>query len=480
MHVELLGTGTLQSRLTRGLKAALLEGRWPAGARLPSTRQLARELALSRNTVQAAYDQLRAEGFIAARPGSGHVVRELGLRPRRRAEPPPAVTAPPTRFAARLRALPTAPLRRGEGLRYDLQVGEPVTDPSLATAWRRALARAALYTPPGYPMAQGLPALREAICGHLGRRRGLVCDPADVHIVSGTQQAVSLAARVLLEEGDRVGLEDPHYFGTRHALQAHGARIVWLPVDPDGLVTQALPRRAPRLLCVTPSHQFPSGALLSPRRRIELLRYAQAHGTWVLEDDYDGEFRYDARPLASLRAMDAHDRVLYVGSFSKLLFPGLRLAYMVLPKALQHDFVLAKRWSDLGCPAIEQAALAGFIADGGFERHLRRAAMHLRARRTAFVRALQRHAGPHLAVQAPAAGMHLVGWLPSFDAAACERLVSLARSHGVGVVSLAACHAKPPHAQGLLLGFAALSPKQLEAAARVLGACAHEVAQQLR
>lgn len=474
MYLELDGTGPRHAQLTRALKTAMLTGRLAAGERLPATRLLAAELALSRNTVLSAYEQLRAEGFVDARVGAGTYVRELGLR----AAAPPAArvratTAPPSRYVQRLRALPPRPpVRREPGIRYDLQVGEPVTDARLATAWRRELARAALYTPPGYPPAQGLPALREAVCATLARRRGLRCTPEDLLIVGGTQQAFALAARVLLDEGDCVGLEDPHYFGVRYALQSHGAEIAWLPVDHEGLVTAALARRAPpKLVCVTPSHQFPSGVVMSPRRRVELLQHAARHGTWVLEDDYDGEFRHDARPLPALRAMDTQDRVIYVGSFSKMLFPGLRLAYMVLPAALRNDFLLAKRWSDFGCPAIEQAALAGFITGGGFERHLRRAAKALRARRASFLRALHKHAAPHLQLADSGAGMHLVGWLPALSHADCAQLVDLARERGLGLLPISRCFARQPPVPGLLLGYAGLSPAQLNAGARLLGDC---------
>jgi GntR family transcriptional regulator/MocR family aminotransferase len=478
MHLELDGTGPRHAQLTRALKAAMLAGRLAAGERLPATRLLAAELALARNTVLAAYEQLRAEGFVDARVGSGTYVRELGLQVP--AAPVPRVrtaTAAPSRYVQRLRALPPRPpVRREPGIRYDLQVGEPVTDPRLASAWRRALARAALYTPPGYPPAQGLPALREAVCATLARRRGLRCTPDELLIVGGTQQAFAIAARVLLDEGDVAGLEDPHYFGARYALQSHGAEIAWLPVDREGLVTAALARRSPKLVCVTPSHQFPSGVVMSLRRRVELLQHAERHAAWILEDDYDGEFRCDARPLPALRAMDSQDRVIYVGSFSKMLFPGLRLAYMVLPAALRDDFLLAKRWSDFGCPAIEQAALAGFMADGGFERHLRRAAKTLRARRASFLRALQKHAAPHLQLDDSGAGMHLVGWLPALTPADCEQLVDLARERGLGLLPISRCFARQPPVPGLLLGYAGLSPAQLNAAARLLGDCLSAVA----
>src|SRR5690606_19897302 len=233
--------------------------------------------------------------------------------------------------------------------------------------------------------------LREQICDYLSRRRGVPTAPEDVLVTSGTQQAFALAARVLLEPGDSVVLEEPHYRGARQAFAAHGAHARGCRVDAEGIVPAALPGGA-RLAVVTPSHQFPTGALLPLSRRMELLDWAARERAWLIEDDYDGEFRYGGRPLAALKSLDRDGRVLYIGSFSKALFPALRLGYMVVPASLREAFVAAKWLEDRGCNALEQAALAHFMADGGFERHLRRAAVALRARRAAMLAGLKRHA----------------------------------------------------------------------------------------
>ena len=476
MFLVLDGHGPLHAQLTRALKAAVLDGRLKTGERLPSSRNLAQELALSRNTVLASYEELIAEGFVMGRVGSGSYVAaiEPRLAPSVGAVPP----APPSAYAQRALAASHRPLIGGEhkDLRYNLQYGVPLTNAALTTAWRRELAHAAAYAETDYPQAQGDVELRAAVCGYLARRRGVVADPGDVLIVSGTQEAFSLSAQVLLDPGDRVVLEDPHYPASWRVYRAHGARVDAVAVDDDGLVCEQLPSHdPPKLVCVTPSHQFPLGAVMSLPRRLALLGYAQAHGSWILEDDYDGEFRYGGAPLAALRSLDAHDRTLYVGTFSKTLFPSLRLGYMVLPAALREPFRVAKLLSTFGCPAIEQHALANFIRNGGFERHLRRAAQTLRARRAALTEGLAVHAGNRVDVLDSQAGMHLVAWLRGFDGARCARLVAHAREHELGLYPIAPYYLDPPAQSGLLLGYAGLAPAEISTAMRLFGACLREV-----
>jgi GntR family transcriptional regulator/MocR family aminotransferase len=476
MFLVLDGHGPLHAQLTRALKAAVLDGRLKTGERLPSSRNLAQELALSRNTVLASYEELIAEGFVMGRVGSGSYVAaiEPRLAPSVGAVPP----APPSAYAQRALAASHRPLIGGEhkDLRYNLQYGVPLTNAALTTAWRRELAHAAAYAETDYPQAQGDVELRAAVCGYLARRRGVVADPGDVLIVSGTQEAFSLSAQVLLDPGDRVVLEDPHYPASWRVYRAHGARVDAVAVDDDGLVCEQLPSHdPPKLVCVTPSHQFPLGTVMSLPRRLALLGYAQAHGSWILEDDYDGEFRYGGAPLAALRSLDAHDRTLYVGTFSKTLFPSLRLGYMVLPAALREPFRVAKLLSTFGCPAIEQHALANFIRNGGFERHLRRAAQTLRARRAALTEGLAVHAGNRVDVLDSQAGMHLVAWLRGFDGARCARLVAHAREHELGLYPIAPYYLDPPAQAGLLLGYAGLAPAEISTAMRLFGACLREV-----
>lgn len=477
MYVELDGQGPRYAQLIRALKSAILEARLVAGARLPATRTLARELGMSRNTVLAAYEQLQAEGFLLGRVGSGSFVADVGSRgkPTRRSVSD-ALVAPLSGFARRALAISDGarvPGREHSGLRYNLQYGLPLTNTALASAWRREINRASEHAEFDYPDAQGAIALREQICEYLARRRGVDANADDVLVTSGTQQAFALAARVLLGEGDTVVLEDPHYRGARQLFAAHGARVRGVGVDAEGIMPGALPSQA-RLAVVTPSHQFPTGALLPLARRVELLQWAALRHAWIIEDDYDGEFRFGGRPLAALKSLDVDGRVIYIGSFSKTLFPALRLGYMVLPPALRDAFRAAKWLEDRGSNTLEQAALAHFMRSGGFERHLRRATQSLRTRRAAMLAGLQRHAGSAVDVVDSNAGMHLTAWLRQGTQADAERLAAHARERGLGLYTVAPYALRAPPRPGLLLGYAALPPADIEAALRLLGRCLHE------
>lgn len=474
MFLQLDGNGDLYGQLARALRRSVLEGRLPVGTRLPSTRQMASDLSLSRNTVVTAYELLCAEQVIESRPGAGSFV--AAAFPARPASVPRGGVAAQTVYSERLRALPPLNLRRTmPGLRFDLQYGEPLVNPALATAWRAALGRAVGRSNLRYSAAAGLAELRRTVSEHVARRRGVVCAPEDVVVVSGAQQAVSLLARVLLNEGDTVVVEDPSYQLAEMALLAHGARLLPVPVDGSGLRVDALPSSGVRLLHVTPSHQFPSGAVMSLQRRLALLDYADRNQAWIVEDDYDGEFRLAGQPMPALRSLDSFGRVIYVSSFSKLLFPALRLGYVICPPGLSRDVELAKMLDDLGCPAIEQLALADLMDSGAFERHLRFASAELRRRRAALLKGLRAACARHVLVHDSGAGMHMVGWLPGWSAAEVETLIQLAHTRGLGMQSIAPHFRRRPAPAGLLLGYAGLSPKQLAAAAALLAQCMDEV-----
>lgn len=478
MFLQLDGHGALYAQLARALKRSILQGQLTAGTALPATRVLAAELALSRNTVLTAYEMLCAEQLAVARVGSGTFVSasmESGGTPPVKTQ---AQVPAQSRYAARLRRLAPLTLRSvAPRLRFDLHFGEPLVDPPLVTAWRRALARAAGAGEWRYPPSAGLRVLRQAISEYLARRRGVVCHADDVVIVNGTQQAVSLLARVLLDEGAVVAIEDPGYELASRALQAHGARLLPVKVDGEGLRVEALPRgNRVRMIQVSPSHQFPSGAVMSLARRMALLDYAAQHRCWVVEDDYDGEFRHDGGAIPALRSLDVRGRVIYVGSFSKVLFPGLRLGYVVCPSGLRDDLVAAKMHDDLGCGSIEQAALAELMRSGAFDRHLRHAATELRRRRTALLEGLREHCGKHLVVHDSRAGMHVVGWLPDWSSRQVEALATHAAGRGLGLHPIGPHYRRQPAPQGLLLGYATLSAKQLRAATVLLGECLAETA----
>ena len=477
MYLELDGSGPLHGQLTRALKSAMFAGTVHVGARLPPTRLLARELGLSRNTVLAAYEQLRAEGFVDGRVGSGSYVTP----PLQSAAPTPVAAGPiepQSAYADRSRRFQDQSRffrPRQADARFAFHYGMPSTNPTLTNAWARELSHAALYTPPNYPTAQGSFALREAICDYLSRRRGVQAQPADVLIVGGTQQAMTLTARVLLDEGDGVAIEDPQYSAIRTVLKVHGAQLVPVPVDEQGMRIDQLPADPPKLVCVTPSHQFPMGSVLSLSRRLALLDYARRQRCWIFEDDYDGEFRYDAKPLAALRSLDEDGRVIYIGTFSKALFPALRLGYLVMPPQLRGDFVAAKWLDDFGAPTVEQAALANFMSNGGFERHLRRTAKTLKDRRTVLLEGLRRLAGDRIDIADSHAGMHLVVWLKGRTREEGEAFIAHARTRDLGLAPISQYYIDPPDRAGILLGYASMSVLEIEQAVIRFAQCLDEM-----
>ena len=470
VFLQLDQRGPLHAQLTRALRAAILDGRIKADSRLPSTRDLSGELGLSRTTVLAAFEQLRAEGFISCKVGSGSYA-STSVSARTEAAPI-SIEAPASRFVRRMRdAMTPLAAAKYAKLRYNMQYGAPLINPSLTAVWSRELAKAALYAGPGYPNPQGLTALREAICDYLALRRGVRVDAERVLIVNGTQQALTLCAQVLLDEGEAAALEEPRYFGAYQVFTAHGAKLQPVRTDSEGMVCSELPTTPPKLVFVTPSHQFPGGSVMSLSRRAQLLQYAHRNACWIVEDDYDSEFRYDAHPLPALRAIDENDRVIYIGTFSKSLLGSLRLGYMVLPATLCSDFVRAKWLCDMGSSSIEQLALSNFIRDGGFERHLHRALRMLKTRRAMLVEALRKHAGDRIEIHDSHAGMHLVAWLRDLDHTQCQALIEFAFAQGLGLYSIATHYFSPPPRPGLLLGYAGLSPSELQEAAVLLGRC---------
>lgn len=474
MFLALDGAGDLQAQVLRALKQGIQDGRLAAGSRLPSTRDLAAKLGVSRNTVIAAYESLCAEQFAVAKSGSG--TRVAARPPRLQATPPPLPVEAQSRYAGRVRALPPITLeKREEGLRWNLQYGEPIVDVALFTIWRRALIHAAQRTGAHGAPAQGLLELRSQIAEHLGVYRGIRCTAADVVIVNGTQQAISLAARILVDEGETVVLEEPHYQLATQAFTAHGAVVQHVPVDDEGIVVDAMPGEGVKLAYVTPSHQFPSGRVMSLQRRVAMLERAAVQGFWILEDDYDGEFKFDGRPPPALHSLDRHGRVLYVGTFTKTLLPSIRLGYMIAPEPVRRDLIRAKMLADMRCSAVEQAAVARLISSGAYVRHLKRATVELKKRRQALLSGLQAHCGALVQIDDGGGGMHLICWLPQLSYAQLATLIAVATARGLGLHEVEHHYTKKPRCPGLLMGFAALSVAQINAATAMLGECLADV-----
>jgi GntR family transcriptional regulator/MocR family aminotransferase len=465
----------LHRQLYEGLRGAILCAQVAPGTRLPSTRALAEALGVSRSTIISSFAQLHSEGYLQATTGSGTFVSdELPEEPLLRAEHNVARSRASIRlstYGASLREAGPLEAPRQSGL-IDFRDGRPALDAFPHAEWRRALAAAARGEGPllDYsPDPAGYLPLREAIAAYLGRARGIVCTGRDVTIVNGSQQAIDLVARVLIEPGDVVGLEEPGYLGAQRTFAAHGADLRAVAVDRDGIRIDALERHAEgaRLVYVTPSHQFPLGVVLSSPRRRALLAWAERNGAIVVEDDYDSAYRYEGRPIPALFGLDQSGRVVYVGTFSKTMFPALRIGYIVAPPALREVVQAAKAFADRQSPILEQRALSTFIADGGFERHLRRMRMLYRSRREALLGALRRHFGDAFEVSGESAGMHLVVRLPVVDT---KRFIERAQRAGVALTSTAPHHLREPVPGEFIFGFADHDEATIDQAVARLGA----------
>lgn len=453
------------------VRQEILKGSLRAGERLPSTRDLAEELRVSRTVVLLAYDFLTAEGFVHGRAGSGTYVSR-GLIAER---PKSAQIARKLRvscfgsYATTAASRVDFPERRRRPLQFDFSYRESPVDTFPLGTWQRILtrqARQASVHAHNYGPPAGSTGLRQAIAAHLRRSRAVTCDADQVIVVNGSQQALDLAARVLLERGDCVAIENPQYQGAREIFRAAGARLHPVAVDEDGLNPEMLPRRA-RLALVTPSHQFPTGTILSLARRLALLKWANRADAVVIEDDYDGEFRHDARPVESLQGLDTRGRVIYIGTFSRTIFPALRIGYLVAPKTLVPALTAAKWLADRHTVTLEQETLAEFIASGAYERHLRRTRRANGLQRSALLEAIQEYLGNRVTVTGGGSGLHVALWPRT--AISEPALIARAAAQGVGVYGISPYFLGPPKRAAILLGYSRLREHEIREGVRRLG-----------
>jgi GntR family transcriptional regulator/MocR family aminotransferase len=469
----------LQRQLYESLRVAILERRIVRNTKLPSSRDLAEELGVSRNTVIAAFAQLTAEGYLEGRVGAGTYVSQK-LPEELLTANPIAPSAKKRKTVARLSvqgrmiASTLAPSFSGDAPLRPFVPCLPSASEFPFQLWSKLISRRLKRPVRGwfnYGEAAGFRPLREAIAAHLGVTRAVRCSPEQVLIVSGTQQAVDLTARMLLDPGDAIWMENPCYLGSREALRAAGARITPLPIDEEGMSVAAGKKLAPsaRLAYVTPSHQYPLGVTMSLARRLDLLEWAYHEDAWILEDDYDSEFRYESRPIAALQGLDEHDRVIYVGTFSKVLSPALRLGYLVAPPDLVDAFLRGKALLDRCSPLMEQIVLADFFNEGHFARHIRRMRRLYAERREILIEAIDQELRGYLTVnQAAAAGLHVTCWLPTgVDDTAVARAASLAgiETEAISVLSLG-----KSSRSGLVLGYAPFEEREIIAGVRRLAA----------
>ena len=460
----------LYRQLYDGYRDAIVDRRLRPGQRLPSTRSLAAELQISRIPILNAFEQLRAEGYFESRLGSGtYVARALPdelLAPARRPPSGKPSARPAPRATAR-RALALLPEEAGPWFkgRGAFNVGQPPVDEFPAGVWSRLVARHSRRSDVAllhYHNAMGLESLREAVAEYLRTARAVRCEADQVMIVNGSQQALELAANVLLDNGSPAWIEDPGYWGARGVLSLVEARRVPVPVDDEGLVVSEGIARCPqaRVAFVTPSHQFPLGVTMSATRRLQLLEWARKNGSWIIEDDYDSEYRYGNLPIASLQGLDRDARVVYVGTFTKILFPSLRLGYVVIPPDLVRPFIEVRRAMDVFSPTFPQAVLADFIREGHFARHIRRMRLLCRERRAALVEGIEKELG-ELSILGDPAGMYLSAALPR--GYRDRDVAARAAREELWTAPLSDCYLGRAKRQGLILGYGGVSVREIRA-----------------
>jgi GntR family transcriptional regulator / MocR family aminotransferase len=482
LEIDRQSSTPLKRQVADGLRRAILRGRLTPGSRLAGARELAAALGLSRSTVDAALMQLRAEGYLRGRERSGTYITQglpdqlLSVGSAPTAPLAPGLARPPKLSARGVRmASPVSEVRRSLSRAVPFALGVPALDAfpwkvwaQLTTRFWRRLPREALL----YGDAAGYRPLRQAIAQHVHRARGIDCSAEQVFIVEGSQQGLDLATRLVVDPGDEVWVEDPGYAGARAAIESAGANIVAVPVDDDGLNVTVGRARAPtaRAAYVTPSHQYPLGVTLTAARRLALLELAREADAWIIEDDYDSEYRYSSAPLPSLQALDVDGRVVYIGTFSKTLFPALRLGYVIAPSHLVDAFRAARGVSGRHAAGAPQAVLAEFLEAGHYERHIRRMRALYQERRAALLeygrsRIEQLEFRPH------DGGMHVLARLTS--SLADDRIARAAQRAGVELSAVSRHSLQNPQ-QGLLLGFAGFPvPHIVTACDQLAGVLAH-------
>ncbi len=465
---------SLYEQVYNGYRKAIVDGNLRAGQRIPSTRVLALELGISRMPVLSAYAQLLAEGYFEGRVGSGTFV--TSSLPDRRIPCDdtrgPAADAParPRKIAARATALPKYERPAWVVGRGAFNVSHPALDVFPFKVWSNLVAHYARDLQVAglqYGAPLGLAPLREAIAAYLRTARAVRCEPEQIMIVSGSQQALDISARVLLDPGAPVWVEEPGYWLVRQILTGAGCRLVPVPVDGDGLDVAAGMRlcRKARAAYIAPSHQYPLGVTMSASRRLELLNWANTTGAWIVEDDYDSEYRYDTLPIASLQGLDRQAQVIYIGTFSKVLFPALRLGYLVIPRDLVARFRRVRAAIDNSPAPFFQAILHDFMLGGHFARHLRRMRAIYAERRRVLVAAIERELGDRVRIGGDRAGMHLVLLLSHGR----EREIALrAVERGLSIVPLSSCYASARPRSGRVLGYGSTRAADIPDAVRRL------------
>ncbi len=466
---------SLHRQIYDSFRRAILSGELASGQQVPSTRLLSKELGISRIPLVGAYEELLSEGYFEARKGSGTYVSRSLPEKLTMCEPSDARAAaarssarPLSLRSSAFPAMDRPPWVIGKGA---FSIGQPAFDLFPVQIWSRLLtryARSLRTTSLHYGYPGGRQDLREALAGYLRSSRAVHCEPEQIMIVSGSQQALAIAALALLDHGDRVWLEDPGYWLARRVFSLMGAKLVPVPVDEEGLNVAAgikLFRKA-RLAFVTPSHQFPLGSTMTLSRRLQLLDWAQSSGAWIIEDDYDAEYRYESRPIASLQGLDADKRVIYVGTCSKVLFPALRLGYMIVPPDLIERFLAVRQTIDVAPSDLHQAVLAEFIEEGHFARHIRRMRTLYGERRAILEESIRKHFGSQLEIHGAQSGMHFSVTLP--QGYSDRDLSHKAAARELWLWPMSPTYLGPSPRHGWMLGFGGVAEKDIPRSVRLM------------
>jgi len=460
---------SLHQQLYLELRQAILNGRLLPRQKLPSTRAIACSLGISRTTATQSYDRLQSEGYLETIAGSGTYVcdqlpddwmQSLSIPAPSPSQP---LRVPLSQYGKTLAQVPFT-LQSEPALPISFRYGQPALTAFPLKLWRKLLSRRCCSEPNWLDYAtdfQGYLPLRQAIAQYLCRYRAVQCQPEQVVITNGTQQGLDLIMRLFMEPNARIAIEDPGYLNARRIFQSHGAQLIPIQVDASGLIVeQLLKGPSTRLVYVTPSHQFPTGATLSLPRRLELLTWAQQTGALILEDDYDSEYRYGDRPIPALQGLDQHQSVLYLGTFSKVLFPSLRIGYLVLPPHLVTLFAQAKWLSDRQLPMLEQQVLTDFITEGHLESHIRKMRSRYDRCRQVLVQELNAQFGDRVAICGEKAGIHLMVHLQTQFSD--EEVIARAAKVGVGLMSARSQYFNQGGKGEFIFGYGELSETQIQ------------------
>ncbi|VEP18430.1 Transcriptional regulator with HTH domain and aminotransferase domain [Hyella patelloides LEGE 07179] len=470
IHLDRTSTTPLYQQLTEKIRTVVLEGRLKPNQKLPSSRNLAKSLNISRSTVTQSYEQLESEGYLETRRGSGTYICQTVPDQWLNSQPIEPVTtkidkdSTLSQFGTNLISIGSLKVSESD-YEISFRYGDPAVEYFPMQQWRKFLARhcensTALLN--YAPDAAGHFPLRVEIADYLGRSRAVRCTPEQIIIINGSQQALDLIARLILDSGDWVAMEEPGYLGARHCFLAQSAYIQPIAVNSEGLSVEYLRnyRQKFKFVYVTPSHQFPTGVTLSLSQRIALLQWAEKTDTLIIEDDYDSEYRYGEKPIPALQGMDRSQSVIYIGTFSKILFPSLRIGYLVVPPVWIPIFCKAKWLCDRFCPILEQYALTDWIGSGHFERHIRRMRHLYHLRRQALIQAFEKYFGDRVTILGANAGIHLMVKIQT--ALPDNTIIQKAAAVGVGLISARRYYLQPQHQGEFIFGYAQLEEAQIE------------------